>query len=160
LLRPAIARELKLPAFVRVAPPSRRRVSFPRSAVWWNCTGSIKQGRITMSSVVQQKQLDTMDHVAVSVTNIAQTVDWYKRHFQCQVAYQDETWALVEFANIRLAFVLPSQHPDHFAVLGDPSVYGQPKKHRDGTSSVYIQDPNGNNVEILAPAHAPTKNNL
>jgi catechol 2,3-dioxygenase-like lactoylglutathione lyase family enzyme len=113
-----------------------------------------------MSSVVQQKQLDTMDHVAVSVTNIAQTVDWYKRHFQCQVAYQDETWALVEFANIRLAFVLPSQHPDHFAVLGDPSVYGQPKKHRDGTSSVYIQDPNGNNVEILAPAHAPTKNNL
>ena len=99
--------------------------------------------------------LDTMDHVAVSVANVAQTVEWYKQHFQCRVKYQDETWALVEFANIRLAFVLPSQHPDHFAMLGDPRAYGQPKKHRDGTSSVYIQDPNGNNVEILALADEP-----
>src|SRR5271170_4088848 len=112
--------------------------------------------RFAMLSV-EKKSLDTMDHVAVSVANVAETVDWYKQHFQCQVAYQDETWALVEFANIRLAFVLPSQHPDHFAVIGDPSVYGQPKKHRDGTSSVYIQDPNGNNVEILALAEEPVK---
>jgi catechol 2,3-dioxygenase-like lactoylglutathione lyase family enzyme len=110
-----------------------------------------------MSSAVEKQLLDTMDHVAVSVTNIADTVDWYQKHFQCKVAYQDETWALVEFANIRLAFVLPSQHPDHFAVLGDPSAYGKPNKHRDGTSSVYIQDPNGNKVEILALAAAPAK---
>jgi catechol 2,3-dioxygenase-like lactoylglutathione lyase family enzyme len=117
-----------------------------------------------MSSSLENKSLDgssldTMDHVAVSVANISETVKWYQQHFQCKVAYQDDTWALVEFANIRLAFVLPSQHPDHFAVLGDPSVYGQPKKHRDGTSSVYIQDPNGNNVEILALADAPAKSN-
>jgi catechol 2,3-dioxygenase-like lactoylglutathione lyase family enzyme len=98
---------------------------------------------------VEHKPLDTMDHVAVTVSNIGETVDWYRQHFQCKVAYQDETWALVEFANIRLAFVLASQHPDHFAVIGNPSAYGEPKKHRDGTSSVYIQDPNGNNVEIL-----------
>ncbi len=110
-----------------------------------------------MSSAAEKKPLDIMDHVAVTVTNVAQTVDWYKQHFQCQVAYQDETWALVEFANIRLAFVLPSQHPDHFAVLGDPSVYGPPQMHRDGTSSVYIKDPNGNNVEILALAAEPAK---
>jgi catechol 2,3-dioxygenase-like lactoylglutathione lyase family enzyme len=110
-----------------------------------------------MSPAIEKKSLDTMDHVAVSVSDVAETVAWYRQHFQCKVAYQDETWALVEFANIRLAFVLPSQHPDHFAVLGDPSAYGQPKKHRDGTSSVYIKDPNGNNVEILAPAEAPAK---
>jgi len=110
-----------------------------------------------MSGSGARKDLDTMDHVAISVANVAETVNWYEQHFQCKVAYQDDTWALVEFANIRLAFVLPSQHPDHFAVLGDPSVYGQPKKHRDGTSSVYIQDPNGNNVEILALAEEPAK---
>jgi catechol 2,3-dioxygenase-like lactoylglutathione lyase family enzyme len=108
--------------------------------------------RLAMASSLEKTNLDTMDHVAVSVANVGETVKWYQQHFQCKVAYQDETWALVEFANIRLAFVLPSQHPDHFAVLGDPSAYGEPKKHRDGTSSVYIQDPNGNNVEILAPA--------
>jgi catechol 2,3-dioxygenase-like lactoylglutathione lyase family enzyme len=110
-----------------------------------------------MSTSSGTEALDTMDHVAVTVANVAETVAWYKKHFQCKVAYQDETWALVEFANIRLAFVLPSQHPDHFAVLGDPSAYGQPKQHRDGTSSVYIQDPNGNNVEILAQANEPRK---
>ena len=77
-----------------------------------------------MSGSAKKITLDTMDHVAVSVANVAETVNWYKQHFQCQVAYQDDTWALVEFANIRLAFVLPSQHPDHFAVLGDPSVFG------------------------------------
>jgi catechol 2,3-dioxygenase-like lactoylglutathione lyase family enzyme len=110
-----------------------------------------------MSGPVEKNNLDTMDHVAVSVADVGETVNWYKQHFQCKVAYQDDTWALVEFANIRLAFVLPSQHPDHFAVLGDPRAYGQPKKHRDGTSSVYIQDPNGNNVEILALADIPAK---
>ena len=110
-----------------------------------------------MPSAAEKKPLDTMDHVAVTVANVAETVLWYQKHFQCQVAYQDETWALVEFANIRLAFVLPSQHPDHFAVLGDPKAYGEPKMHRDGTSSVYIQDPNGNNVEILALAEQSAK---
>ncbi|MGA2810359.1 MAG: VOC family protein [Candidatus Acidiferrum sp.] len=114
-----------------------------------------------MPALVERKnldtRLDTMDHVAVTVSNVAETVNWYKEHFQCQVAYQDETWALVEFANIRLAFVLPSQHPDHFAVLGDPRAFGEPKKHRDGTSSVYIKDPNGNNIEILALAEPPAK---
>jgi catechol 2,3-dioxygenase-like lactoylglutathione lyase family enzyme len=115
------------------------------------------EGKSLESKSAGSTTLDVMDHIAVSVSDVAETVEWYKKHFQCKVSYQDETWALVEFANIRLAFVLPSQHPDHFAVLGDPRVYGEPKKHRDGTSSVYIQDPNGNNVEILELAQAPAE---
>src|SRR6202171_6816371 len=103
-----------------------------------------------MSATTEAKQLATLDHVAISITNVQDTVDWYRKHFDCTVKYQDETWALLEFANIRVALVLPEQHPPHFAVLGDPAVYGQPKTHRDGTRSVYLQDPSGNNVEILA----------
>jgi len=103
-----------------------------------------------MSAPAEAKTLDTMDHVAVSVANVKETVDWYTKNFACEVKYQDETWALVEFANIRLAFVLPQQHPPHFAVLGDPNAFGEPKTHRDGTRSVYLQDPSGNKVEILA----------
>ena len=95
-------------------------------------------------------QLDTVDHVAVSVKNVQETVDWYSKNFDCTVKFQDETWALVEFANIRLAFVLPEQHPPHLALLGDPAQYGQPKTHRDGTRSVYLKDPSGNDIEILA----------
>ncbi|HXM96839.1 MAG TPA: VOC family protein [Candidatus Dormibacteraeota bacterium] len=103
-----------------------------------------------MSATTETKQLTALDHVAISVSNIKDTVAWYTQQFDCTIKYQDETWALLEFANIRVAFVLPEQHPPHVAVLGDPAAYGQPKTHRDGTRSVYLQDPSGNNVEILA----------
>jgi catechol 2,3-dioxygenase-like lactoylglutathione lyase family enzyme len=103
-----------------------------------------------MSATTEAKQLTTLDHVAVSITNVQDTVDWYRKHFDCTIKYQDESWALLEFANIRVAFVLPEQHPPHFAVLGDPAAYGQPKTHRDGTRSVYVKDPSGNDIEILA----------
>ena len=94
--------------------------------------------------------LDTLHHVAVTVTDIQRTLDWYTQKFRCNVKYQDASWALVQFANISLAFVLAEQHPPHFAIVGDPADYGRPKQHRDGTRSVYIKDPSGNNVEILA----------
>jgi hypothetical protein len=47
-------------------------------------------------------------------------------------------------------FVLPQQHPPHFALLRDPALFGEPKTHRDGTRSVYLHDPSGNSVEVLA----------
>jgi catechol 2,3-dioxygenase-like lactoylglutathione lyase family enzyme len=96
------------------------------------------------------QKLDTLHHVAITVSDIQKTLDWYTQQFRCTIKYQDATWALVQFANISLAFVLAEQHPPHFAIVGDPDAYGQPKQHRDGTRSVYIKDPAGNNVEILA----------
>jgi catechol 2,3-dioxygenase-like lactoylglutathione lyase family enzyme len=93
---------------------------------------------------------DYLHHVAVAVLNVKETIDWYVDHFECQVTYQDETWALVKFANVSLAFVIPEQHPPHIAILGSPDSYGKAVKHRDGTRSVYVKDPAGNNVEILA----------
>jgi catechol 2,3-dioxygenase-like lactoylglutathione lyase family enzyme len=105
-----------------------------------------------MSELRSRTTLDTLDHVAVSVRDVAESVKWYTSHFKCRVVYQDSTWALLEFGNVRLAFVIPEQHPPHIAIIGDPSVHGEPKTHRDGTSSVYIKDPDGTDVEILALA--------
>ena len=96
--------------------------------------------------------LDSLHHIAISVDNIEKAIEWYKATFRCEVSYQDATWALLEFANIKMALVIPEQHPPHIALLGDPTEFGEPKVHRDGTSSVYLKDPDGNNVEILAPA--------
>jgi len=103
-----------------------------------------------MAEVQAALKLDTLHHVAIAVSNVKETVEWYTAHFDCRVTYQDETWAIVQFANVSLAFVLPQQHPPHIAVLGNPNAYGKPEKHRDGTRSVYLKDPAGNNVEILA----------
>ncbi len=101
-------------------------------------------------------RLDAIDHVAVPVKNIRDSVDWYTRTFQCEVRYQDDTWALLAFANVRLALVIPEQHPPHIGLVSNEAErFGALKLHRDGTRSCYVQDPGGNSVEILAHDSMP-----
>jgi catechol 2,3-dioxygenase-like lactoylglutathione lyase family enzyme len=96
--------------------------------------------------------LDSLDHIAIPVEDIAAAVDWYKREFRCQVTYQDDTWAFLKFGNIKLALVIPSQHPAHIAFVSpEAEKHGQLKAHRDGTRSIYVKDPSGNSIEIMAP---------
>ena len=100
------------------------------------------------------RALDTIHHLAIQVSNIENSVKWYKSHFTCDIAYQDKSWALLNFANISLALVLPNQHPTHFAITReDISIFGNPVKHRDGTCSVYVEDPSGNSAEMLQLSH-------
>jgi extradiol dioxygenase family protein len=95
--------------------------------------------------------LDSIHHVAVAVTDVGTTVEWYRQHFQCKVSYQDDTWAMLDFANMKLALVVPQQHPPHLAfVHPDAEKFGTLKTHRDGTRSCYVTDPAGNAVEVLA----------
>ena len=100
-----------------------------------------------------QSELDAIHHLALSVTDIAASVDWYRQQFNCAVAYQDATWALLKFANLSIALVLPEQHPAHVGVTrADAERWGKLKTHRDGTRSVYIPDPDGNQIEIMDAA--------
>jgi len=97
--------------------------------------------------------LDSMDHVAITVHDIQLALDWYSRSFQCELLYQDATWALLQFANIKLALVLPSQHPAHIGFFRpDAADFGALTSHRDGTKSVYLNDPDGNAIEVLLKA--------
>ena len=94
--------------------------------------------------------LDRVAHVAVSVRNLAQAVAWYTSTFRCTIAYQDASWALLDFDNVQLALVIPEQHPPHIAftsVAADK--FGPLTTRRDGTRSTYVKDPAGNSVEIM-----------
>jgi len=96
------------------------------------------------------KKLDTIHHTAIQVKDIAKAVTWNLERFACEIEYQDESWAMLKFANISLALVLPEQHPYHFAIITDDlSPYGDAIPHRDGTDSVYIQNSDENNIEML-----------
>ena len=76
--------------------------------------------------------------------------------FATRVLYQDPTWALLEFANVRLALILPRQHPPHIALRrADAESFGPLARHRDGTRSVYVKDSEGNSVEIMALGPEP-----
>lgn len=98
---------------------------------------------------------DVIDHIAISVDDIASSVEWYQKQFRCSIEYQDSTWALLGFGNVRLALVIAEQHPPHIGIVTpDAEKYGELKMHRDGTRSTYISDPSGNAVELLAPYDA------
>ena len=99
---------------------------------------------------MNSKQLQNLHHVAISVTDINRAIEWYSSHFECELKYQDDTWALLKFANINLALVMPDQHPPHIAlVVPNAADFGPLTLHRDGTNSIYIQDSEGNHVEIM-----------
>lgn len=97
--------------------------------------------------------LDRVDHVAVVVADIRRALDWYRERFRCRVLYQDDTWAFLEFENLKMALVLPRQHPAHVTFeRADAERFGPLRTHRDGTRYVYLQDPDGNTVEVMPPA--------
>ena len=103
-----------------------------------------------------QPELDAIDHVAIAVSDVAAAVDWYRGQFRCEVAYQDDTWALLTFANVRLALVIPEQHPPHLGLVSPHAEdFGALKTHRDGTRSCYVKDTSGNAIEILAADSMP-----
>jgi catechol 2,3-dioxygenase-like lactoylglutathione lyase family enzyme len=103
-----------------------------------------------MNHASNQSVLDSVDHIAIQVENIAKSVLWYTKMFKCKVDYQDDTWAFLCFDNIKIALVIPDEHPPHLALASsNASKYGELTTHRDGTKSVYIKDPTGNSIEIL-----------
>lgn len=103
-----------------------------------------------MRRIVMTEKPDRLHHVALAVANIAAAVNWYRSQFDVDIAYQDDSWALLRFANIDLALVLPSAHPPHIAAeCSEAGRFGPLSVHRDGTSSVYVRDPWGNAVEFI-----------
>ena len=94
------------------------------------------------------------DHVALVSKDIAASVDWYKNRFECEVLYQDDTWAIIDVCGLQLAFVTPSQHPPHIAFcLTTEEAEQYPDKkfklHRDGTKSFYDRDNQNNIIEFI-----------
>ncbi len=98
----------------------------------------------------------SLHHVAIEASDVPATVRWYVEQLDCDVEYQDATWALLRFSNIRLALVQPGAHPPHLGVaMKAASRFGALQTHRDGTASVYVSDPSGNQVEIIDAATLP-----
>lgn len=105
------------------------------------------------------------DHVAQQVPDIAEAVAWQVRTVPgSTVLHQDPSWALVESGGVRLAFVLPGQHPAHVAFRVSEeelealaAEHGAPiATHRDATRSIYLEGPGSLATEIISyPRNAP-----
>lgn len=100
----------------------------------------------------RETKLDAIHHVAIQVEDIARALKWYSENFNAETVYLDETWAMLRFQNIYLALVIPSQHPPHIAIEHEGAeAYGSLIRHRDGTESIYINDSEGNTLEMMKP---------
>ena len=100
----------------------------------------------------QETRLDSLHHVAIQVKDIARALKWYSENFNTETVYLDDTWAMLRFENMYLALVLPSQHPPHIAIEHEGAeAHGKLVKHRDGTESIYINDSEGNTIELMKP---------
>ncbi len=95
--------------------------------------------------------MKNIDHIALQVDNVKESVDWYVENYGCEILYSDDTWALLQFGNIKLALVVEDEHPFHIAFEID-GVEGNGKNwlyHRDGSISRYVDDPSGNKIELI-----------
>tara|TARA_R100001594_G_C3965080_1_gene246343 strand:+ start:177 stop:482 length:306 start_codon:yes stop_codon:yes gene_type:complete len=92
-----------------------------------------------------------IDHIALSVDEPEHAAEWYELNFGASRLYSDDSWALVEFENIKMAFVKKGTHPAHFAFETDnfEGMEEKVKPHRDGSRSVYTKDPWGNIYELI-----------
>ncbi|MBV9470670.1 MAG: VOC family protein [Abitibacteriaceae bacterium] len=98
-----------------------------------------------------------LDHVAIQTLDIAGSVAFYVEHFEAELLYQDTTWAFLRLGQGKLALVTPTQHPPHVALRVDEAALaraaervGKPiDRHRDGTTSIYVNDAQGNVIELI-----------
>ena len=90
-----------------------------------------------------------IDHIAITVDNVKESVAWYHDNFECKIIYCDDTWAMLQYDNIKLALVIEEEHPYHIAFEVDDLGPLKSVLHRDGSISRYIDDPSGNKIELI-----------
>jgi catechol 2,3-dioxygenase-like lactoylglutathione lyase family enzyme len=95
------------------------------------------------------------DHVALISESIEKSIEWYVEKWGAEILYQDETWGLISIGKSKIAFVTPNQHPAHICFEINEEFIANKlsgetfKGHRDGSSSCYVRDPDGNFLEFL-----------
>jgi len=92
-----------------------------------------------------------IDHIALVAEEPTLAANWYEGRFGAEILYCDDTWSLIKFENIKIAFVKKGTHPAHiaFQVENFDGIEGKAKSHRDGSRSVYKSDPWGNIYELI-----------
>ena len=96
-----------------------------------------------------------IDHVAVNVSNIEDSVNWYLKNLNAKIEYVDETWAMLNINGSKIALILKEEHPPHIAIKVSPDELksaaknSKIKTHRDGSSYVYLKDLDSNHIEYI-----------
>jgi catechol-2,3-dioxygenase len=93
-----------------------------------------------------------VDHIAVKVSDINDSCEWYKKNLQGEIIHKDDTWAMIQCSGIKIALVASDNHESHIGfslsnISDMPCTKDKIKVHRDGSSYYYGSDPDGNIIE-------------
>ena len=100
---------------------------------------------------MKDEELTQVHHVAINVSNLAAAIKWYQTSFNCRLIHQEPRQAILQFANVKLALLLPSQEQPHVAfVKADAANFGELFPQPGDIQSTCLADPTGNLVELVA----------
>ncbi|HIL25852.1 MAG TPA: VOC family protein [Nitrospinaceae bacterium] len=99
-----------------------------------------------------KKKVTRLDHVALNVNNVNDSASWYIENLGADVIYADDTWAMLQVGDSKIALTVASQHPPHLGFVVEKLSdipCNDPAYHRDGSAYLYMTDPDGNTIEFL-----------
>ena len=95
-------------------------------------------------------QPDLLLATALRVGDLARAVQWYSKHFCCEVLQQDDQQATLGFGSTRLVLQrLEAEQPALTIVSPDVAELGPSHRRADGVRALQLTDPWGNTVEVV-----------
>jgi catechol-2,3-dioxygenase len=96
-----------------------------------------------------------VDHIAVLVNDLEKSSEWYISCLGAVITHKQPNYYRLKLQNVNIALLdrsISTSKP-HIGVLcekiNDLPEFGERIVHRDGTTGVYVQDLDGNNLEFI-----------
>ena len=96
-----------------------------------------------------------VDHVALLVDDLKISEKWYLEALGGKITHRQENYVRLRVENTNIALLDKSYvtSKPHIGILcsnfGDLPKIGTKVSHRDGTTGVYLEDPDGNMIEFI-----------
>ena len=96
-----------------------------------------------------------VDHIAILVDDLKISEKWYIGTLGGEITHRQENYIRLKVANTNIALLDKSfdTSKPHIGIrcgeLEDLPTNGLKVSHRDGTTGVYLQDPDGNTIEFI-----------
>ena len=96
-----------------------------------------------------------VDHVALLVDDLKISEKWYLETLGGEITHRQENYVRLKVENTNIALLDNSYATSkpHIGILCsnfcDLPKIGTKVSHRDGTTGVYLQDPDGNTIEFI-----------
>ena len=96
-----------------------------------------------------------VDHVALLVNDLEVSEKWYLDALSGEITHRQENYVRLKVQNTNIALLDKScaTSKPHIGILCsnfcDLPKIGTKVSHRDGTTGVYLQDPDGNTIEFI-----------